>query len=124
MKIKEILAEGVIGQLPHSVDRAIPNTWVLPALRNQDPYIQYRMGVALASARSGQPMDTVSAFGENMTIVTYTDADNETVELALKLMGKKYAKGARSVSGKKSEEAVDTNTTSTVSIPKRNKYGV
>lgn len=109
MKIKEIINEGGTGSLTTGVARAMPTTWVLPELPNQDPYLQYRMGVELANARSGQNMDTTSAFGENMSIVGYTDADNETVQLALKNMGKKYAKGARSISTRKSEEAPDVN---------------
>ena len=124
MKIKEVISEGGTGSLTQAVARAMPTTWVLPELTNQDPYMQYRMGMALAAARSGEPMDTQSAFGENMSIVGYTDADDETVRLALKLIGKKYAKGAKSISTKKSEEAPDVNTSSAVPKPKRNRYGV
>ena len=124
MKIKEVISEGGTGSLTQAVARAMPTTWVLPELTNQDPYMQYRMGMALAAARSGEPMVTQSAFGENMSIVGYTDADDETVRLALKLIGKKYAKGAKSISTKKSEEAPDVNTSSAVPKPKRNRYGV
>jgi hypothetical protein len=112
MKIKEVIVEGGTGSLTPAVARAMPTTWELPALPNQDPYLQYRMGVAMASARSGEHMDAQSAFGENMSIIGYTDADNETVKLALKTMGKKYAKGAKSIATRKSEEAIDVNKTS------------
>jgi hypothetical protein len=112
MKIKEVIVEGGTGSLSPAVARAMPTTWELPALSNQDPYLQYRMGVAMASARSGEPMETESAFGENMSIVGYTEADDETVRLALKTMGKKYAKGARSIATRKSEEATDVYKTS------------
>lgn len=124
MKIKEILSEGGTGSLTTGVARAMPTTWELPELKNQDPYLQYRMGMALASARSGEHLDTESAFGENMSIVGYTEADNETVKLALKLLGKPYADGARSISTTKSEEAPDVNKSSPSAKPKRNKYGV
>lgn len=124
MKIKEVINEGGTGSLTTGVARAMPTTWELPGLPNQDPYLQYRMGLAMADARSDEPYDTQSAFGENMSVIGYTDADNETVKLALKRMGKEYAKGARSISTRKSEEAPDVNTTSTTAKPKRNKYGV
>ena len=114
MKIKEVIVEGGTGSLTIGVARAMPTTWELPGLPNQDPYLQYRMGLAMANARSGQQLDTASAFGENMSVVSYTDADNETVELALKTIGKKFAKGAKSISTRKSEEAPDVNTSSPV----------
>jgi hypothetical protein len=63
----------------------------------------------LASARTHEPYETKSAFGENMSIVGYTDADDETIKLALKLMGKDYAQGAHSIATRKSEEATDVN---------------
>jgi len=124
MKIKEILSEGGTGSLTTGVARAMPTTWELPGLPNQDPYLQYRMGLAMADARSGEPFDSQSAFGENMSIIGYTDADNETVKLALKRMGPEYAKGARSIATRKSEEATDVNKISPMATKKRNKYGV
>jgi hypothetical protein len=71
----------------------------------------------MANARSNEHMNTQSAFGENMTIVGYTDADDETVQLALKNMGAKYGKGAKSISTRKSEEALDVYKTSPVVNP-------
>lgn len=124
MKIKEILSEGGTGSLTRSVARAMPTTWELPGLPNQDPYLQYRMGLAMANARSPEPFDDESAFGESMSIVGYTDADNETVKLALKRMGAPYADGAHSIATRKSEEAADVNKTSPTPAKKRNKYGV
>ena len=124
MKIKEILSEGGTGSLTKAVARAMPTTWELPGLPNQDPYLQYRMGLAMANSRSDEPFDDQSAFGENMSIVGYTDADNETVKLALKRMGAPYSDGAHSISTRKSEEATDVNKTSPTPAKKRNKYGV
>jgi hypothetical protein len=124
MKIKEILSEGGTGSLTTAVARAMPTTWELPGLPNQDPYLQYRMGLAMANARSDEPFDDKSAFGENMSIVGYTDADNETVKLALKRMGAPYSDGAHSIATRKSEEATDINKKSPTPAKKRNKYGV
>jgi len=124
MKINEILNEGGTGSLTTAVARAMPTTWNLPGLKGQDPYYQYRMGLAMANARSEHPMDSASAFGENMTIVAYTDADDETVKLALKQMGPKYAQGAKSIASKKSQEALDVMPKSPVAKRKPNKWGV
>jgi hypothetical protein len=124
MKIKEILSEGGTGSLAPAVARAMPTTWELPGLPNQDPYLQYRMGLAMANARSDEPFNEQSAFGENMSIVGYTDADDETVKLALKRMGAPYSDGAHSISTRKSEEATDVNKSSPTPTKKRNKYGV
>ena len=109
MKISELLRESGTGSLAPSVARTLPATYELPGLKNQDPYMQYRMGVALAAARDSNKYETESAFGENMSIIGYTDADIETIELALKLVGKEYAKGAKMISTKKSEESLDVN---------------
>lgn len=124
MKIHEILTEGGTGSLTQAVARAMPTTWNLPGLKGQDPYYQYRMGVAMANARSNHPMTAASAFGENMTIVAYTDADDETVKSALKQLGPEYAKGAKSIATKKSEEATDVYEKSPVAPKRKNKYGV
>ena len=124
MKIKEVLNEGGTGSLTPAVARAMPTTWELPGLPNQDPYLQYRMGLAMANARSEEPFDDQSAFGESMSIVGYTDADNETVKLALKRMGAPYSDGAHSIATRKSEEASDVNKTSPTPAKKRNRYGV
>jgi len=124
MKINEILIEGGTGSLTNAVARAMPTTWNLPGLKGQDPYYQYRMGLAMANARSEHPMHTASAFGENMTVIAYTDADNETVKLAIKQMGAEYAKGAKTIATKKSEEATDVTDKSPVAPVKRNRYGV
>jgi len=124
MKINEILTEGGTGSLTTAVARAMPTTWVLPDLPSQDPYLQYRMGMAMANARNNQPIDTASAFGENMTVVAYTEADNETVELALNQMGSEFTKSAKTISSKKSEEAIDVSKNSPVAKLKKNKWGV
>jgi len=105
MKIREVIVENGTGSLAPAVARTLPSTYVLPHLKNQDPYLQYRMGMALAAARHPENW-------ENMSVVGYTDADDETLKLALKLIGPEYAAGAKLISTKKSEEATDVNKTS------------
>lgn len=124
MKINEILTEGGTGSLIPGVKRAMPTAWELPGLPNQDPYYIYRMGLAMANARAGNPFAKESAFGENMSVIGYTESDNETVKLALKQMGAPYSDGAHSISTRKSQEATDVNKTSPTPTKKRNRYGV
>ena len=83
MKINEILNENT-GTLQPSVADALPNTTVLTDLKNTDPYEQYRMGLAIAGARAKAAGDIAkfnadSAWGENMVITAYTDAEQETL---------------------------------------------
>lgn len=127
MKIKEILNEGGTGSLSMAAAKALPSTFVLPALKNQDAYLQYRMAVAMAAARSGMTPEEFAgqgAFGENMAIIGYANTDEETIKLALKLLGKEYGKGFKMISTKKSEEATDIKPVSPVAKRKPNKYGV
>lgn len=127
MKIHEILTEeqhGGVGSLVIGVKRAMPNTFEFPNLKSQDPYKQLRMGMAMASALSPNPMDTESAFGEDMTIVGYTNTDKEIVELAMKILGKEYTGPMKKLSTDKSEEAPDVNLKSPIMQAKRNQFGV
>lgn len=90
MKINEILTEANTGSLIPDVADALPATTVLTDLPNTDPYLQYRMGLALAAARAHNDGDIsfeeTSAWGENMAVTAYSDEDLETLRLALKLM--------------------------------------
>lgn len=109
MKIHEILSEGNTGSLSADVADALPATEVLTDLPNTDPYLQYRMGLALAAARAHAAGDIsfeeTSAFGENMAVTAYSNEDLETLELARKLMPGLNA--SRLISTVKSEEAKD-----------------
>lgn len=110
MKIKEILVEQNVGTLQPDVAAAIPQTTVLTQVKNTDPYQQYRMGVAIASARARaageitEP-DEASAWGENMVVVAYTPEDQETLEMGLALMPGENA--CKSITTPKSEEAAN-----------------
>lgn len=127
MKIKEIIVEeqhGGVGSLVVGVKRAMSHTVALPNLKNQDPYKQLRMGIAMASAFSEHPMDTESAFGEDMTIVGYTDSEMEIIQKAMSILGHDYAGPIKKISTDLSEEAPDVSVQSPVAKAKRNKYGV
>jgi len=69
-------------------------------------------------------MDIESAFGEDMTLVGYTDADMEIIKLAMKILGKEYTGDMKQLSTDKSQEAIDVNSNSPIAKPKRNKFGV
>lgn len=113
MLITELLAEGVgEGSLQTGVARALPGMWALPGLTNQDPYLQYRMGLALAKARAVEQGHISgnadpSAFGENMLISTPTPEEEQTLKAALKLLGHHTAK--RRISTPGSEENPEVN---------------
>lgn len=113
MLIKELLAESVgEGSLQAGVAQAMPGMWALPGLTNQDAYLQYRMGLALAKARAVkngyvQGDANPSAFGENMLVSTPTAEEEQTLKDALKLLGHHTAK--RRISTPGSEENPSVN---------------
>jgi hypothetical protein len=106
------------------VDAALPGVWVQRQLRNTDPYMQYRYGLALAAARAEATGDVSfeqeSGWAENLTIIGYTPEDAELIKMADKLMGVK----ATQVADHKSREAKGTMSQSPVANVKRNKYGI
>jgi len=129
MRAKEFLPEGAkthgkFASLSTDVDAALPGVWVQRQLRNTDPYMQYRYGLALAAARANQADDVQfeqeSPWAENLTIVGFTPEDEETIKMADKLMG---VKGTR-IANSKSEEAEGTQAHSPVAKIKKNKYGI
>jgi hypothetical protein len=106
------------------VDAALPGVWLQRQLRNTDPYMQYRYGLALAAARADAAghvdFEQESGWAENLTIVGYTPEDEEVIKMADKLMGVK----ATRVADNASREAEGTMTQSVVAKPKRNRYGI
>jgi hypothetical protein len=129
MRAKEFLPEGAKSHgkfvsLNADVDAALPGVWVQRQLRNTDPYMQYRYGLAMAAARADAAghveFEQESPWAENLTIVGYTPEDADVVRLADKLMGVT----ATRIADDSSKESKDTNNASPVATPKRNKYGV
>ena len=104
-----VICEQNTGSLTHSVQETLPATYVIPQLKNNDFYTQYRYGMALAAAAAmGGEQDPnftkQSAFGENMTLVTYVPEEQRIIELAAKLMGV----SAKLISTPTSTEPTDT----------------
>lgn len=102
----------------------LPGVFVQKELRNTDPYMQYRYGLAVAAARAhkehGVNFDQETAWAENLTQVMFTPEDEETIKMASKLMGVKPTR----ITDNKSHEPKSTGTQSPVAKPKKNKYGV
>ena len=119
MRASEFITEGRTGSIQDDVAKALPATYAIPELKNQDPYLQYRFGVAIAGAKgAGQrSKDDVPAYskespwGENEIIVSYGHDAGEYIDDALKAMG---MKGKKRLSIPKSEEASDVSTKSPV----------
>lgn len=103
--------------MSNGVAEALPATYVMPELKNQDPYLQYRFGLALASARARKDgeipsYEDESEFGENLTVVARSPEEEETLAMALALFGKDNSKHL--ISTKTSGEAKDTYKTSPI----------
>lgn len=125
MRAREFIAEnGRVGSILPDVASALPATYVLPELRNQDAYMQYRFGVAMASVRGSKeraadntpPFAAASAWGENQIIISYDPDVDKLIDAALKLMGKSKK---IMISTNASAETKDVDTISPV--PDRNK---
>jgi len=96
VRAKEFISEGKSPEklLPDQAD-ALPATYVIPELPNQDPYLQYRFGVAIAAAKGKRQrdedgvssMNRTSAFGENEIVVSYGNDVGPYIDDALKQMG-------------------------------------
>jgi hypothetical protein len=121
MRAREFVTEDTVekrhgrwGKLPADVAGALPGMWVQRQLRNTDPYMQYRYGLALAAARGIQAGETAfeqeSAWAENFAIVGYAKEDQELVAMADRLMGVKATKMA----DYSSKETAETNIQSPV----------
>ena len=133
MKIKEIIVEfkaklsGTVEPLSTSINDSLPGVYVQRELRNTDPYMQYRYGLAVASVRAIKNGDLrkedyaeETAFSENLTQVMYAKEDEETIKMASELFGVTPTQIANS----KSCESDKINKVSPVAKKTKNKYGV
>ena len=132
MRAKEFINESREGSIEDDVAEAIPAAYVIPALPNQDPYKQYRFGVAMANARANKANDTVidknkfksqSPWGENAIVVSYSNTTKDIIDDALEQVGLS-SKDKKQITSTGSNETKDVNRSSPIAKPKRNKYGV
>lgn len=114
MRAKEFINEGGTGSLQVAAADAIPSLYVMPTLRNTDPYEQYRYGVALASAKALQAgevsFDKESVFGDKMVLTARSKEEDEIIALALGMVGQSGS--SKLITSKQSTEAPDVNTRS------------
>ena len=123
MRAKEFITEaGRVGSITTDVGRALPGAFKIPALKNQDPYLQYRFGVAIAGAKGAEqrkkdgvpPFDgKESVFGENEIVVSYDPHVVDYIHDALKAMGMPPSDAVQ-IGTMASEEATDVDTASPV----------
>jgi hypothetical protein len=122
MRAREFVTEGRTGSFTRDVGLALPGAFKIPALKNQDPYLQYRFGVAIAGAKGAKqrakdgvpPFDgRESTFGENEIVVSYDPHVIDYIHDALKSMGMP-ASDAVQIGTMASEEAPDVDKTSPV----------
>ena len=122
--ITEVKLQGRSSKLAQDVNAALPGVFSQTELRNTDPYMQYRYGVAVAAARAEAAGDIEfsqeTAWAENLTQVMYAAEDEETIKLASKLMGVKPTK----IADRQSHEGLGTNTHSPVARKTANRWGV
>ena len=124
MRAKEFISEdsyGRMGSIAPDVALALPGAWKIPKLQNNDPYHQYRFGVAIAGAKGAKHRkdDNVaeytgeSVFGENEIVVSYDPDVGVYIKDALIAMGMS-ASDAVQIANNKSEEMPDVDKRSPV----------
>jgi hypothetical protein len=117
MRAREFITESIEEKLLPDQAGALPATYIIPELPNQDPYLQYRFSVAIAGAKGAEKrkQDGVSSmsregpFGESEIVVSYGHDVGPYIDDALKTMG---MKGKRMVSTPNSDETSDVTKTS------------
>ena len=122
MRAREFVTESRVGSIAPDVGRALPGAFKIPALKNQDPYLQYRFGVAIAGAKGAaqRNRDSVpdfdgreSVFGENEIVVSYDPQAEVWIRDALLAMNMPASDAVR-IGTQASEEAEDVVTASPV----------
>ncbi len=124
MRAKEFIKEQKLSDMHDGLDvaaKALPNTFVIPDLKNQDFYELYRFGVAIADVRGQQGTDNVNnykpefrpetSWGENQVISSFDPNVGEVIDQALKKVNKS---GKKAVSTSGSDELDDTMTVSPI----------
>lgn len=121
MRAREFITEQRLDQVHDGLEvasTALPNTYVIPELKNNDFYDLYRFGVAIAAVRGESGNDHVlngfepkfkaeSSWGEQQVVSSEFDIDiGNIIDQALKKVGKS---GKKLVSTPGSDEMDDTS---------------
>jgi hypothetical protein len=122
MRAHEFISEGRTGTITRDVGLALPGAFKIPTLKNQDPYLQYRFGVAIAGAKGAaqRAEDNVpefdgreSVFGENEIVISYDPNAEVWIKDALVAMGMSPSDAVR-IGTQASEEAPDVDLVSPI----------
>ena len=120
MRAREFITEQRLDQVHDGLDvasKALPNTYVIPELKNNDFYDLYRFGVAIAAVRGEQGssdgvMDghepefrAESLWGEQQVVSSFDPNVGKVIDKALAKVGKH---GKKAVSTPASDEMDDT----------------
>jgi len=104
------------------VERSLPATYIIPGLSGQNPYEQYRFGVAMAAAHGRKrdkaddvhPYDSESKWGQRQVVVGYAIPEiGEWIDDALNQMGMS-SKKKQLMSTPESNEEIDVYTVSPI----------
>lgn len=118
MRAREFITEQKLSDAHDGLDvaaKALPNTFVIPELKNQDFYDLYRFGVAIADVRGNMGNDDVnnykpqfraqSSWGENQLVSSFDPNVGKVIDQAL---AKVHKHGKKAVSTPGSDEVDDT----------------
>lgn len=124
MRAKEFINEQKLTTVHDGLEvaaKALPYTYAIPELKNQDFYELYRFGVAIADVRGEQGNDNVNNYkpefrsetewGENQIVSSFDPNVGNVIDKALKKVNKS---GKKAVSTPGSEEMDDTSTVSPI----------
>ena len=122
MRLRELIREGGKLPLPKTDKAAIKGAVTTPDANNHggDAYKSYRFGLALAGAPDYPTKATNDISGDPL-LTTYTQEEHDMIMYAGKQANVGPIKG---ITSNKSEELSDTNKTSPIAKPKKNKYGI
>lgn len=120
MRLTEFLTEQQLRNVHDALEiasLALPNTYKINQLKNNDFYPIYRFGVAIAAVRGESGTDDVmndfepefraeSMWGENQIVSSFDPNVGQVIDKALRKINKP---GKTSVSSASSDEMADTN---------------
>ena len=126
MRAKEFITEQKLDDAHDGLDvasKSLPNTYVIPELKNNDFYDLYRFGVAIAAVRGEQgtgdgvhdgnepEFRATSLWGEQQVVSSFDPNVGKVIDKALAKVNKH---GKRAVSTPTSDEMDDTLTVSPI----------